>query len=79
MDFPVTRLELSRISGISRTMSYELQAKRVLTPPSLWFGRRVFCLRLALGELCRASGLEVPTEATLALHWQLILSLRCKR
>jgi hypothetical protein len=79
MDFPVSRSELNRITGISRTASYQLQARGVITPPSLWCGQKVFCLRKALCELCCFNGLDEPTDAAMALHWKTILDLRCKR
>jgi hypothetical protein len=79
MDFPCSRSELNRISGISRSATYELQARKVLTPPSLWCGRKVFCLRRALSELCQVNGLELPSDAAIALHWKMILDHRCKR
>ena len=79
MDFPVTRNELTKISGIGRTTTYKLQAKGELSPPREWCGKAMFCLKDALHEIAQVNGLPAPSAEAMHTHWSLIFHTRSKK
>lgn len=79
MDYPVTRDELTRVCGIGRTTSYDLQNEGKLTAPRKWCGKVKFCLKFAMAEISHANGVSPPSDEALLAHWLLIMQSRAKK
>lgn len=68
MNLAITRTELTAITGIQRTKTFELQNKGLLRPTAKFANKTWFCISEVLSCAAALQGLETPSDMCIQAH-----------